>query len=151
VLIQTQLRPVDHEHACAMLEAFAEGLVLAMMVEIGADPDNFPCCIKCGGFRIDARRAIVDGASELAERKSGCELSLVAYQCAQRRIEKDPNAAVMVEHVYGKDGEPIEGRYRFLLKLGRKNAAGQWESEDPLAELRELEPGCNCPDAKGAA
>lgn len=158
MLIQTLLHPVDHEHACEILEAFAEGLVLAMMAEIRADDSKkgedddgrFPCCIKCGGFTIDAQRAIVDGADELVRRGSACELSLVAYQTAQRRIEKDPQAAVAVEHVLGANGQPIEGRYRFLLVTSEKKD-GKWVCEDPLAALREKGPGCNCPFAQGGA
>lgn len=44
--------PESHDHACRMLEALCEGYVLAMLEEFDAFPEGeFPCCIKCGGFR----------------------------------------------------------------------------------------------------
>lgn len=47
--------PVSHCHARRICEAMCEGAVLAMMEEFAAmPPDHFPCCIKCGGFEIEA-------------------------------------------------------------------------------------------------
>lgn len=161
MVIQTLLHPLDHENACEVLEAFGEGLVLAMMAEIRAgeaahegesDDELFPCCIKCGGFTIDGHRAVVDGAAELVRRGSACELSLVAYQVAQRRLEgKDPRANLIVEDELDAAGRPIPGRYHFLLQTSETDAAGRYIVEDPLAALRTKAAGCNCPNAPGGA
>lgn len=152
--IQCNFRAVDHDHACEILEAFAEGLVLAAMAEIGSEDDDgrFPCCIKCGGFQIDPHRTVIDGPSELVERKRGCELALVVYQVAQRRREKDPNAWLCVEHVE-ENGVPIPGRYHFLLCHGEQDEQGNRIFEDPLEDLRvrNRARSCNCPDAEGTA
>ena len=44
--------PMSHGLACQVLEALCEGHVRAMMEEFDAYPEGeFPCCIKCGGFR----------------------------------------------------------------------------------------------------
>ena len=46
--------PVSYEHARRICEAMCEGVVLSMMAEMEARPEDFlPCCIKCGGFSIE--------------------------------------------------------------------------------------------------
>ncbi len=59
------VEPMNHGQACQILEALCEGYVLAMMVEFDAYPEGeFPCCIKCGGFRTrDAPLAPVQAES----------------------------------------------------------------------------------------
>ncbi len=47
--------PVSQEHARRICEALCEGVVLAMMEEFEARPDGeYPCCVKCGGFGVEA-------------------------------------------------------------------------------------------------
>lgn len=137
--------PIDHNHACEMLEALAEGIVLANMIEIGAEDEDgiFPCCIKCGGFKIMPERSELDCARAIVQRGGANELSLVCYQVAQRRIEgKDPRCDVIIEHVE-RNGKVVEGKYHPKIRTTSRENPSEDEFIDPLEGL-EVVGDCGC-------
>lgn len=99
-------RASDPEHAKALLEAMAEGVVLGNMATIERSPDDFPCCCGCGDFVLEPLRVLpvtaaldlvrADGATRLCATKKGNAFELACYQCAQRRRDGDDGATVEV-------------------------------------------------------
>jgi hypothetical protein len=110
---QHNRRPVTTEEMCDDLERLTEGLVACHVADIEADPDAYPCCVKCGdlqcnpapGFAApspshgdDAEAApdvddgpghvravglVMKNAQQLVTSKEGNALELAAFQCAQ--------------------------------------------------------------------
>lgn len=131
------LSDLGHDHACDLLEAVCEGMVLANMLEIHADHEAFPCCIKCGKLRLIAGRPLeLEGARILLKKGGGNPLSLACFQAAARRIEKDPHAKVVVDHVE-RNGTVVPGEFRPLVQLGDDSF------EDPENEAVR-NGGCGC-------
>lgn len=136
------LLPIDSNHSCDLLEGLAEGIVLANMIEIGADDDDvFPCCIKCGGFKIMLDRHEVDCARSLLQRGGGNPLALVCYQVAKDRLENDSRADVVIEQVE-RNGVVVPGEYRPLVRKANIDT-GADEFSDPLDGL-ETAGNCGC-------
>ncbi len=136
--ITLNLSPQDPDHASDLLEAFAEGLVLANMLEIrgATSEEQFPCCIKCGGFKVYPARQEIDGAEALVRRGGGNALSLIAYQVAQRRIEGDARADVVIDY------KIVDGLPEFL-PLIRKGDDDE-TIKNPVADLDVSEEPCGC-------
>lgn len=116
--LDINISPLDHEHCCDLLEAIAEGIVLANMLEFDAEDDEeyFPCCIKCGGFALE-RTDTIDGARAIVQKGRGNAFALVCYQVAKIRIDNDGRADVIVEHVE-RDGRVIEGHFCPKIRYG---------------------------------
>lgn len=117
--VDLKLSDLDHDHACDLLEAVCEGVVLANMLEIRADEEAFPCCIKCGELKLflGGNPLAIEGARAVVKRGGGNALSLACFQAAARRIEKDPRADVIIDHVE-KNGEIAVGEYKPFVRLG---------------------------------
>lgn len=146
MLASITLRPVDHDHCCTLLEALAEGVVLADMIEIQAEDDDgvFPCCIKCGKFKVMIDRNEIDCARSLVERGGGNAFALVCYQVAMRRIEGGDGGSrsdVVIEHVE-RNGQVVKGQYRPLIRTQNRET-GEDEFIDPLEGLEQMS-SCGC-------
>ncbi len=143
--VAISVSPVDHDNCCDVLEALAEGIVLANMVEIGTEDDDaaFPCCVKCGGFKIMPERAEIDCARKIVERGGGNAIALVCYQVAQRRREGgDPKCDVVIEHVE-RNGVKVQGKYHPKIRTPDRDKPNEDLFIDPLEGL-EVEGDCGC-------
>lgn len=136
--VDLNLSDLGHDHACDLLEAVCEGMVLANMLEIGADHEAFPCCIKCGELKlfVGGNQLEIEGARSIVRKGGGNALSLACFQAAARRIEKDPHAEVKIDHVE-RSGAVVEGEYRPLVRLKDDSY------EDPEQEAIR-NGGCGC-------
>ncbi len=140
-----EISPLDHEHCCALLEAIAEGLVLSNMLEFEAEDDEefFPCCIKCGGFSL-GRHERLDGARAIVQAGGGNALSLVCYQVAKLRTDKDPRADVIIENVE-RGGRVVEGHFCPKIRYGDGTIVDPLEHLVPRRNAPEREEsGCGC-------
>lgn len=95
--------PADPDHAKALLDAWAEGLVRANRATIDRDPEAYPCCCGCGGFKLVPLKMtpnliiglVARGPNGLKRAKRGNAFELACFQCAQRRREGDEEAVVV--------------------------------------------------------
>lgn len=132
---------VNDDHALDLLMAHADGLAQANIVTIDREPDAYPCCCGCGGFKLDGyapsspRRAVANletqGALELRAAEHGTAFDLACFQCAQRRREGEEHAWVEISQ------DPAT---RELVCIVRRPDKGEDEDED----MRKYAPTRNC-------
>lgn len=139
---------IGPEHEADCLEAICEGMVRANQIMIRAQPDAYPCCLGCSGYRyvnpqncrtfnwrrghapkVDPNCQHVFGAFGLQRRRAGTCIDLACMAAAiYREKENDPNARVIIEFQFGdvidvdEEGEEIrerlDGLYHAMVKLG---------------------------------
>lgn len=109
----------SHEHACRLLEAMCEGYVLAMLEEFDAHPEGeFPCCIKCGGFRTrnapltPAQAESIVETLEHGHPVSGLQRHHLAEILASHGFDRERNADLAVaeptERATGPTYDPFD-------------------------------------------
>jgi hypothetical protein len=118
------------EELCGDIERLTEGLVECHVSDIRANPDAFPCCVKCGelvckytpgfgtptddddnddneagedaGMPARACGLVLQTASELCESKEGSAVELAAFQAAQEILRDKPCRVGIAHDASGK-------------------------------------------------
>lgn len=154
---------IGPEHEADTLEGLCEGFVRANQIMIRAEPNAYPCCIGCGGYRyvepencrifnwrrgkqdkVDPNCQHVFGAYHLGKRKAGTCIDLACLLAALcREKDNDPKARVVIDHQYDEDGRRLDGQYHAMVKTGQGQVIDPTlmvEAELPAGET------CSCPD-----
>lgn len=128
---------VAPEHEADLLEGLCEGFVRANQIQIRAQPDAYPCCLGCGGYKyvepencrvydwrrgrktqVDGNCQHVFGAYPLDVRKKGTCIDLACMLCAiYREKDDDRGARVIIEHQF-HGGERLDGKYHAMIMRG---------------------------------
>jgi hypothetical protein len=137
---------ISPEHEADLIEGLCEGMVRANQIQIRAQPDAYPCCLGCGGYKyvqpencrafdwrggspsVDKSCQHVYGAWPLDVRKRGTCIDLACMLCAiYREKEDDRTARVIIEHQFrtvGTDAngqevrERLDGQYHAMVMRG---------------------------------
>lgn len=153
---------VDPEHEADCLEALCEGYVRANQIVIRAQPNAYPCCLTCGGYKYveprncyvykfqarqkrgtDPQCQHVRGCYELHREGKGTCIDLACALAAfYREKEGDHSARVVIDYQIAEDGLSKPGLYHAMVKKGDGTIV------DPQAMVQASEAsGCACAGA----